>query len=97
MQDKNSLANNTLKFIEERLKSVEQELNNIESKIQQYKSERNAVDIGTQGRLFLENVSNNDQKLSDINMQLAVLGQVERYVNSSNNAIGVVPSTLRCY
>lgn len=94
IQDKNILANNTLKFIEERLKSVEQDLNNIEGKIQRYKSQSNAVDIGTQGRLFLENVSNNDQKLSDINMQLAVLGQVERYVNSSNNSIGVVPSTL---
>jgi tyrosine-protein kinase Etk/Wzc len=94
VQDKNILANNTLKFIEERLKNVEQDLNSIEGKIQRYKSQSNAVDIGTQGRLFLENVSNNDQKLGDINMKLAVLGQVERYVNSNNNAIGVVPSTL---
>ncbi|WP_170234231.1 GumC family protein [Segetibacter aerophilus] len=94
VQDKNILADNTLKFIDERLKSVEQDLKGIEGKIQNYKSQQNAVDIGPQGRLFLENVSNNDQKLSDINMQLAVLGQVERYVNSSNNAIGVVPSTL---
>ena len=94
IQDKNILADNTMAFIDERLKSVEQDLNNIEKKIQRYKSQSNAVDIGTQGRLFLENVSNNDQKLSDINMQLAVLGEVEHYVNSGNNAIGVVPSTL---
>jgi tyrosine-protein kinase Etk/Wzc len=92
--DKNILADNTLKFIDERLKTVEQDLNNIEGKIQRYKSQSNAVDIGTQGRLFLENVSNNDQKLGDINMQMAVLDQVENYVHSSNNAIGVVPSTL---
>lgn len=94
IQDKNILADNTLKFIEDRLKNVESDLSSIESKSQSFKSQSNAVDISTQGRLFLENVSNNDQKLSEINMQLAVLGQVEEYVNSSNNAIGVVPSTL---
>lgn len=94
IQDKNVLADNTLKFIDERLKNVERDLSMIEGKIQSYKSKSNAIDIGTQGRLFLENVSNNDQKLSDINMQLAVLNQVEGYVNSSNSTIGVVPSTL---
>jgi capsular exopolysaccharide synthesis family protein len=94
IQDKNILADNTLKFIEERLKSVEHDLDSIEGKIQRYKSQKGAIDIGTQGRLFLENVSSNDQKLSDVNMQLAVLGQVEQFATSPTNANGIVPSTL---
>lgn len=91
---KNSLATNTLSFIDERLQIMGNELAEIEKKIQQYKANRNAVDIGTQGKLFLENVSLNDQKLSDINMQLAVLNQVERYVNSKELTGSIVPSTL---
>ena len=94
VQEKKTLADNTLKFIDERLRSAEQDLHAIEAKIQTFKAKSNAVDIGTQGRLFLENVSNNDQKVSDINMQLAVLEQLESYVKISNNSIGVVPSTL---
>jgi len=94
MQDKNTLATNTLKFIDERLRFVEHGLDSIERKIEQYKSKRGAIDISTQGKLFLENVSSNDQKLSEINMQLAVLNQVENYVQSKDQAGGIVPSTL---
>ncbi|HEU4472144.1 MAG TPA: polysaccharide biosynthesis tyrosine autokinase [Flavisolibacter sp.] len=94
INDKNSLAVNTLSFVEERLKSVERDLDSIEKKTQQYKSRKGAIDISEQGRLFLQNVSANDQKLGDINMQLAVLNQVEDYVRSKNNGAGIVPSTL---
>jgi capsular exopolysaccharide synthesis family protein len=94
INDKNILAANTLGFVEERLKSVEKELNDIEKRNQQYKSRKGAIDIGEQGRLFLQNVSQNDQKLGDINMQLAVLGQVEQYVHAKNTGGSIVPSTF---
>jgi tyrosine-protein kinase Etk/Wzc len=94
INEKNSLAQNTLAFLEERLNGVARDLDSIERKIQQYKSGRGAIDISTQGQLFLENVSTNDQKLSDVNMQLAVLDQVERFVTSKANSGGIVPSTL---
>lgn len=92
--DKNTLAANTLVFLDERLKNVQHDLNEIESKNKNYKSQQGAIDIGEQGRLFLQNVSNNDQKLSEINMQVAVLGQVEAYVRSKNTEGNIVPSTL---
>ena len=92
--DKNSLARNTLKFVEERLNLVSADLAAIEQKVQQYKSGKSAVDISTQGQLYLQNVSANDQKLSDVNMQLSVLDQVEKFVSSKDNSAGVVPSTL---
>lgn len=94
IKDKNILATNTLAFVEDRLKSVEQDLNAIERKTQQYRSRKGAINIGEQGKLFLQNVSMNDQKLADINMQLAALGQVEGYVKSKNTDAGIVPSTL---
>lgn len=94
IKDKNVLAANTLTFVEERLKNVEKDLDEIERKTQQYKARRGAINISEQGKLFLQNVSNNDQKMADINMQLAALGQVESYVQSKNTQAGIVPSTL---
>lgn len=94
LNDKNNLTENTLSFIDERLKLVKKDLDTIERKIQQYKANQDAVDIGTQGKMFLQNVSNNDQKLGEINMQLAVLGQVDTYVTSKGASRGIVPSTL---
>ena len=91
--DKNDLANNTLAFIDQRISVVEKELHDIEQKKQQYSSSNGAFDISTQGRLFLENVSANDQKLSEINMGLSVLNEVETYI-ASNNTAGIVPSVV---
>ncbi len=92
--EKNNLAANTSTFVEDRLKKVKQDLDSIERKIQLYKSNKEALDIGSQAKLYLENVSTNDQKLSEMNMQLAVLNQVKDYLLSKNNTGGLVPSTL---
>ncbi|HUC82116.1 MAG TPA: polysaccharide biosynthesis tyrosine autokinase [Flavisolibacter sp.] len=94
IKDKNVLAANTLAFVEERLKAVEKDLDSIEKRTQQYRSRRGAINISEQGKLFLQNVAINDQKLADINMQLASLGQVENYVQSKDAQSGIVPSTL---
>jgi capsular exopolysaccharide synthesis family protein len=68
---------------------VGSQLNAIEQQIQQYKAQSGAFDISTQGQLFLQNVSSNDQKLSEINVQLSVMndlqGQLESHTNLSGN------------
>lgn len=63
-------------------------------KIQQYKSGSGAVDIGTQGGYYLKNVGENDQKLGDINMQLSMLNQVEKFVGERQSGEMLAPSTL---
>lgn len=93
--DKNSLARNTLKFVEDRLSVVAADLSGIEQKVQQYKSGSNAVDISAQGQLYLQSVNQNDQKLNEVDMQLSVLNQVEKFAASNdNNGGAVVPSTF---
>jgi uncharacterized protein involved in exopolysaccharide biosynthesis len=91
--EKNNLATNTLAFIDERLNLVGRDLDNIQQNIQSYKAGSNAVDISTQGQLHLQNVSANDQKMSDLNMQAAVLDQLDKTVNSEKGGI-ILPSTL---
>ncbi|WP_316809992.1 polysaccharide biosynthesis tyrosine autokinase [Pedobacter heparinus] len=94
IDEQNRLAANTQEFIGQRLASVENELIAIESKLQNYRSTRGAVDVGAQGKLYLENVSTNDQKVGEINMQLSVLNQIEKYVGSKDLTGGIVPSTV---
>ena len=94
-EEKDALAQNTLSFVNNRLELVAHDLDSIERKVQQFKSGNQAVDIGVQGQLFLENVSANDQKLGELNTQLAVLDKVDEFVKSNKNSkSGIVPSTL---
>lgn len=92
--EKNTLAVNTLEFINEQLNQAAQELDTIERKIQQYRSGSGAIDISTQGTSFLKNVSENDQKLGDVNMQLSMLNQVEKFVAKNQEGEMLAPSTL---
>lgn len=94
IDDKNALASNTLKFIRERLKLVTGELDSVEAGIQRYKSSNGIIDVTAQGQLYLDNVGANDAKLSEINVQLAVMDQVERYVQSKDDQSSIIPSTF---
>lgn len=92
--DKNVLAANTLKFVNERLKFVEEDLDSVEANLQNFKSRNKITDISAQGQIFLQTVAANDQKISDLNVQLAMLDQVEHYVRSKGDIGGIVPSSI---
>lgn len=94
IDEKNALAKNTLEFVNKRIALVSGALDTIQQKVQAYKSGSDAVDISTQGQLYLQNVSQNDQKLGDVNTQISVLNQVESFVKNRDNSEGIVPSTL---
>jgi tyrosine-protein kinase Etk/Wzc len=94
VNEKDQLAKNTLVFVEERLSMVAHDLDSIEKKVQQYKSGQGAVDVSSQGQLILQSVSANDQKLSEVNMQLSVLNQVQKFVTDQDKSSAIVPSTL---
>lgn len=94
VNERNSLASNTLAFIEDRIKLAMEELEALENKVVQFKSTQGGVNLSEQGKLYLENVRDNDRKISEINTQLAVLEKVERYVLSENTSGSFVPSTL---
>ncbi len=94
INEKNTLALNTLKFVDEQLNGVARDLDSIERKVQQFKSGSGAVDISVQGASFLKNVGENDQKLGDVNMQLSMLNQVEKFVGERQNGEMLAPSTL---
>ena len=94
IDDKNQLAINTLSFVESRLLHVKRELDSAEGNLQKYKTQSGGADLSEQGSAYLQNVSANDQKVSDFNMQLAVLNEVEKYVRNDDGTSGIVPSTL---
>jgi capsular exopolysaccharide synthesis family protein len=80
--------------VEQRIKSVERVLDSLEQNIQRYKTARGIVDLSEQGRVFLKNVGENDQRLSSVDIQLAVLDKLEDYVIQKDSSAKIVPSSL---
>ncbi|MBL7699177.1 MAG: polysaccharide biosynthesis tyrosine autokinase [Chitinophagaceae bacterium] len=94
VSDKNELALNTLKFVEQNLSATKAELDSIDRAIQTFKTVQDVVDIGVQGQQYLAASGTSDAKLSDIDVQLSALKEVESYVRSKGQGAGIVPSTL---
>lgn len=94
LSEKSLLAANTLDFIDKRLRVVEQQLDSAEKGIQSFRTAKGAVDLGEQSLLYLKSVGENDQKVSEMNVQLAVLDEVEKYVVSKTNSTSVVPASF---
>ena len=94
IREKNRLAANTLSFVEERLNIVEIELDSIERAIQYYKSDKKVTNLSEQGRMYLQSVGENDRKAGEIDIQMAVLEEIEKYITASNGQSGIIPSTL---
>jgi capsular exopolysaccharide synthesis family protein len=94
INDKKSLAANTVAFVDERMNIVARELDSIERQIQNYKTGTGAIDIRAQSGLVMQNVSDNDQKLSELDSRLRMLNQVEKLVSSKDKGGSIVPATL---
>jgi tyrosine-protein kinase Etk/Wzc len=92
--EKKELAKNTLQFIDARLNVIGNQLDSIEKKIRQFKGNSEAVDISTQGQLFLQNVSLNDQRLSDIDIKLAVVDELDDKMSNKLHSLLIMPTTL---
>lgn len=92
--EKAKLAEHTLSFVEDRLRFVAHELDSIEYKVQQYKAKKGGMEISAKGQMYFQNVTEADQKIGQVNMQLQTLNQVENYVVSKENSGALVPSTV---
>ena len=89
---KNQIAEKTLSFLNARLSTLTKELNQVEGDAAHYRSSNGLTDITSQSQAFLDNVQENDTRLKELDVQLAVLDGVERYVNSESSFD--VPATL---
>ena len=92
--DKNKMASNTLRFVENRLHMVSGELADVEKRVEKYKSTLGITDLSAQSQSFLQTAQQNDTQLNQINIQLAVLSDLEKFINTQSDKRGSTPATV---
>lgn len=92
LNDKNSEASNTLAFIQERLGLITGELSDVEEDVESYKRSQGLTDISQESQIFLENIKDNDKKLSEVNIQIKVLENIDSYIQNAKEG-AVAPAT----
>ncbi len=94
LQDKNKVAANTLRFVEDRLALIARELTTVEGDIQRYKTNAGIVDLSAESEVFLDKVKENDSQLEKVKLQLGALQEVESYIASKGGTKMLAPASL---
>ncbi|OGX90246.1 hypothetical protein BEN49_07205 [Hymenobacter coccineus] len=94
MNDKNSVASNTIAFIDERLKYLGAEVSNVEKKVEEFKQKNQVADVTSQINQSLEEASVYNKQVSEYSIQIAMLESIESYIDQAANQQQLIPGTL---
>ena len=93
IDDKNEVADSTIKFIRNRLAFISSELGDLEGNIQGFKQKNNLADMTEQSKLLVQNTSSFMNELSKVETQLSILSSLQEYLkDESGNR--VLPSSI---
>ena len=93
LDNKVQIADSTIKFIDGRLDSVFLELKNVEDKLQDFQKKNNFADPTDQSKALVTEAAAYYDKLNTIDVQLAIVNDLEKYIKNSNNKT-IIPNTL---
>jgi len=94
LDDRNSVANTTIQFIDERLKYLTSELTNVEKDVEQFKRDNEVTDVTSDAGQYLQQATAYNQQLAVLGNQIEVLESLEGYLRKQAGRYEVVPSTL---
>ena len=94
VEDKNQMATNTIRFLDDRLQFLTTGISNVEKTVERYKSVNSLTDITTQASDYAAQASNYNAQLSEWAIQIDVLESLESYLKNAKSNNSTVPSTL---
>jgi len=90
--DKNTIADSTISFINERLMLVSSELGTVEGNVEAFKKENKVTDIAAQSAQLITTSSETIQDLAKVETQLSVLNSLQTYLGDEGSTERVMPS-----
>lgn len=94
IQDKNTIALNTSKFIDERMKVIEKELSDIENLLQTFMTQEKYVDLNISVQNILSKESAVEKDLINSYIQLKLAEQIKDYLHQHKDLSSLLPANL---
>lgn len=92
--DKNMIATNTKKFVDERLELIKNELLNEEINVENYKKQNNLTNLSSEAGLYLQTSSEYNKKLAEIETQINLIKYIENHIKDNRNQYSLIPANL---
>jgi len=94
IDEKNSISDKKIRFIDDRLSIMYNELNGVEGNLENYQGNNQIVNVATQSNQSFGNSNDVSKSLTDIGIQQGVVEMIQSYFNNSNTEGKLVPSSL---
>lgn len=91
MEDKNTVAVETERFINERLEYIGRELDDVDSNISSYKSKHLLPDVSIATSLYMTQNREISSKMLDLNNELEMSRAISRYLTDENTKNKILP------
>lgn len=91
LADKNQIAVNTSKFINERLQVIENELGNVDKNISSYKSVNLLSDTNEASTLYMKKTEENTDKMMELNNQIYMTQYVNQLILNEKKKYDLLP------
>jgi capsular exopolysaccharide synthesis family protein len=94
IDDKNEIARNTTKFINDRMKFITVDLSDVEEQGQEFKSQHQLVDVTSDAALYLTKESAAEQAITDATIQLNLANYMNDYIRENQDNEALLPANL---
>ena len=92
INDKNQIAVNTSKFINDRLIIIERELGSVDANIESFKRENQLTDITSETGMYLANTSRYKQEGLSLENQLSIVKYIKEYLVDPQKSSDLIPA-----
>lgn len=92
MAEKNRVALNTEKFIDERIVAISKELGSVEKQAENFRKTHKLTDVKNEGEKFTTELSETEKKLFDLETQLNLVDYVDQFVSNKQYIYTSIPS-----
>jgi len=92
--DKNLVARNTDKFINERILIISKELDSVEVNKVRFKKNNELTDIKSESEIFVQNISDSQKKISEVETQLDLTEAMISYFKNPDRSSDLLPANI---
>jgi tyrosine-protein kinase Etk/Wzc len=94
VEDKKRIANNTLRFINDRLSELSDTLRRVQGGLEDFMVKHNLFDVENQSKSYLEKIGESNSQVRELQVKGGIVDFMLEYVDNKKNQYELVPTIL---
>jgi capsular exopolysaccharide synthesis family protein len=94
VEDKNRIADNTLRFINARILELSDTLKEVQGGLKNFMVKNQVFDIESQSKAYLDKIGESSKEKGEMDVRIAIVNYLQQYISDKKNLHELVPTNL---